>query len=56
MVVELRMQYCREMFRVHLRPMGLFTVHICPARAPVQSLKSLKIVHFGGMILRIGFH
>jgi len=33
----------------------VFTVHICSARAQVQSLKSSLIVHFGGMILKIGF-
>ena len=29
-------------------------VHICSAKVQIQSLKSLEIVSFGGMILRIG--
>ena len=33
----------------------VFMVHICSARAQIQYLKSSLIVHFGGMILRIGF-
>ena len=33
----------------------VFTVHICSARAKMQSLKSSYTVHSEGMILRIGF-
>ena len=33
----------------------VFMEHICSARAQMHSLKFSQIVHFGGMILRIGF-
>ena len=33
----------------------VFTMHSCSARAQMQYLKSSLIVHFGEMILKIGF-
>ena len=33
----------------------VFTMHSCSARAQMQYLKSSLIVHFGVMILKIGF-
>ena len=55
MVVELQdCSFIENIFRIHLRHIiRFFGAYL--VRAQIQYLKSSLIVHFGGMILRIGF-
>ena len=56
MVVELRMQFCREIFRIHLRTMRRFYGTYLFRKSPKSIFEILiSTDHFGGMILRIGF-